>query len=269
MAINLKHVRYARFTRVRHARHLLGFLSGEATALASSATGRTVAPTLAAQTTANALATFAGQPANGETLKVGNVTYTFKTAIVSAFDVLIGAAASNTRDNLVAAITAGAGAGTTYGTGTTAHPLVTAVAESGNARISALLAPDLTPGKAVALVSTAANVTVPATLRGPTWTATAHGFTDAEGPVRITNSGGALPTGTPTGDLYVHVIDTNTVAFAVSREALQKGNFIGNSTAGTGTQTATRSVTSAGILGLLKRNTAGAIKAATDIDSLK
>lgn len=269
MANNSKHVRYRRFARLRHGRHLIAFLSGEATALAASATGKTAAPILASQTKANALATFAGQPANGETLKIGNVTYTFKTALAAAYDVLIGAAASNTRDNLVAAITAGAGAGTTYGTATVAHPLVTAVAESGNARISALSVPGITPGKSVALVSTAANVTVPASLQGPAWTSTAHGFHDGEGPVLITNSGGALPAGTPTGELYIHVIDVNTIAFAVSLEALRKGNFVGNTTLGTGTQTVTRSVTSSGILGLLKRNPARAIKAATDIDALK
>jgi len=47
--------------------------------------------------------------------------YTFKTAISSAFDVLIDTSAENTLTNLVNAINAGPGAGTKYGTGTTSN----------------------------------------------------------------------------------------------------------------------------------------------------
>ncbi len=45
----------------------------------------------------------------------------------SAYDVLIGATAEASIDNLVAAINGAVGEGTTYGTGTAIHPDVTAV----------------------------------------------------------------------------------------------------------------------------------------------
>ncbi len=66
-------------------------------------------------------------PANNDTVTIGGYTYTFKTALTgAAFEVLIGASAAAALDNLKSAINATAGAGTTYGTGTYAHPDVTA-----------------------------------------------------------------------------------------------------------------------------------------------
>ena len=60
--------------------------------------------------------------ANNETVTFDGNTYTFKTALTgggsTAGEVLIGAALTNSIDNLVAAINAEAGAGTLYGTGT-------------------------------------------------------------------------------------------------------------------------------------------------------
>lgn len=65
--------------------------------------------------------------ADGETVTVGAKTYTFKTALTGAAnEVLIGASAAASLDNLKSAINATAGAGTTYGTGTEANPNVTA-----------------------------------------------------------------------------------------------------------------------------------------------
>jgi hypothetical protein len=66
-------------------------------------------------------------PSDGETVTIGATVYTFKTALTpTAFEVLIGASAAEALDNLKSAINAGAGAGTTYATGTTAHPDVVA-----------------------------------------------------------------------------------------------------------------------------------------------
>lgn len=70
--------------------------------------------------------------ANGDTVTIGGVTYTFVTTLAVAYDVLVDISDSATLDNLVAAITAGAGAGTKYGTGTVAHPTVTAAAGAGD-----------------------------------------------------------------------------------------------------------------------------------------
>lgn len=60
----------------------------------------------------------------------GAITLTGGVDAQSANDVLIGGTAEISIDNLVLAITAGAGIGTNYGTGTVANPLATAVKAS-------------------------------------------------------------------------------------------------------------------------------------------
>ena len=76
---------------------------------------------------ATSLYTLSAQPAVNDTTRVGTkdgtnaATYKFVTTLAAAYDVLIGATASATMDNLVAAINAGSGAGTVYGTGTVAN----------------------------------------------------------------------------------------------------------------------------------------------------
>jgi hypothetical protein len=67
--------------------------------------------------------------ADGETVSVQGVTYTFKTTLSSPAnpnEVLLTATAATELDNLKLAINAGSGAGTNYSLGTTAHPYVTA-----------------------------------------------------------------------------------------------------------------------------------------------
>ena len=66
-------------------------------------------------------------PSDDDTVTIGGYTYTFKTTLTgAAFEVFIGVSAAVALDNLKSAINASAGAGTTYGTGTYAHPDVTA-----------------------------------------------------------------------------------------------------------------------------------------------
>lgn len=77
---------------------------------------------------ADAFLSLGANPSDGDTVVIDTTTYTFRAALASAFDVLIGATATDTRDNLVAAINLAAGAGSTYGTGTTVHPTVSAEA---------------------------------------------------------------------------------------------------------------------------------------------
>jgi hypothetical protein len=73
---------------------------------------------------ATSLFTLTGMPANAETVRVGTkdgvaaATYTWKTTLASAYDVLIGANETACLNNLVAAILKGTGEGVTYGTGT-------------------------------------------------------------------------------------------------------------------------------------------------------
>lgn len=95
---------------------------------------------LASSSSSKVVLTFTGLPANTQNCTFDGVVYTYKTTLASAFDVKIGADANACAANLVAAITAGAGAGTTYGTGTTAHPTCTASAVGGVVTVSAISA---------------------------------------------------------------------------------------------------------------------------------
>lgn len=185
-----------------------------------------------------------------------------------ANQVLRGADATASRDNLVLAITAGANAGVKYSSATVVHPFVTAAAATNDMLITALLA--TTFGVRVLIASSAAHITLALShLDGPGWTAAAHGISDAEGPYLLTNSGGALPTGSLTSELWVHVIDANTVALATSIGALRRGDFMQTTSAGTGTHTLTKAVGSQGIFDALRRNKTRTVVAATDIDNLK
>lgn len=81
----------------------------------------------AAARTAYAYLAATGTFANGEQVTVGGQTYTLQTVLVNSADnVLIGVDQEATLNNLVAAITAGPGAGTVYGTGTAANASATA-----------------------------------------------------------------------------------------------------------------------------------------------
>jgi len=79
---------------------------------------------------------FTGNPTDGQTVTIDGRVYTFKDTIAAAYDVHIGIAGTNTSKNLEEAIMAGSGAGTDYGTGTIAHPTVTAVDSSGTVTLS-------------------------------------------------------------------------------------------------------------------------------------
>lgn len=73
-----------------------------------------------------------------------------------------------------------------------------------------------------------------------TVTETGHGFTTGEGPIRLSNSGGALPTGLATGtDYWIIVDDVDTFRFALSRaDALADTDVDITAAAGGGTHTA-------------------------------
>ncbi len=81
--------------------------------------------------------TFSGVGTAGDTITIGSTVYTLRAAPVSPYDVDIGATATDTAANLVAAINAAAGAGSTYGTGTVAHPDVTATNTAGVVNVTA------------------------------------------------------------------------------------------------------------------------------------
>lgn len=78
----------------------------------------------------------AGNAQDGDEITIGDVTYTWKTALSEAsgdavpYEVLIGADNAAAAGNLKKAIGKEATEGTNYGTGTVAHPLVTATVSS-------------------------------------------------------------------------------------------------------------------------------------------
>ncbi len=82
---------------------------------------------------ATGVLTFTGNAADTETVTIDTKVYTFQTTLTDVDgNVLIGATASDSLDNLIAAITLGAGSGTTYAASTTLHPTVTAAAGTGD-----------------------------------------------------------------------------------------------------------------------------------------
>lgn len=83
-------------------------------------------------TPATGTLTFGANPAATKIVTIGTTVYTFRVTASAAYDVKIGATASDSLDNLIAAVTAGTGSGTLYGTGTAAHPDVTAAAGAGD-----------------------------------------------------------------------------------------------------------------------------------------
>lgn len=102
--------------------------------------------------------------ADTQTVTIGGVTYTLNTSLTNtANHVLIGADATAMAANLAAAINAGAGSGTTYGTGTVANPSVTASANAGVLTVTAK-----TPGAAGNSIAVAETLTNSAWAGGAT-----------------------------------------------------------------------------------------------------
>lgn len=97
-------------------------------------------------------------PSDDDTVVIGGITYTFKTALTGAtHEVLIGASAAEALDNLKSAINASAGAGTTYGTGTLAHPSVTATTNTDTTQVVEALAAG-TPGNSIATTEVSSHL---------------------------------------------------------------------------------------------------------------
>lgn len=90
--------------------------------------------TLVANAAGTTLLTFTGQPGDGETVTIGPLTYTFQTSLNNAvaYNVKIGASATASITNLVAAINGSAGGGTTYSTPTLASLFVTGTVATGS-----------------------------------------------------------------------------------------------------------------------------------------
>jgi hypothetical protein len=88
-------------------------------------------------TVAKATLTLSGNAGNGQTVTIDGKAYTFQTVLTNVNgNVLIGASASDSIDNLIAAINLSAGSGTLYAAATTLHPTVTASAGAGDTMIA-------------------------------------------------------------------------------------------------------------------------------------
>lgn len=112
--------------------------------------------TTAAIAASKALTISAITAANTQTVTIGGQVYTFNTSLTNtANNVLIGADATAMGANLAAAINAGTGAGTLYGTGTVANASVSATASLGVVTVTARTAG--TAGNAVAISETLTN----------------------------------------------------------------------------------------------------------------
>lgn len=125
--------------------------------LSDPASAQWVQPAIAdGAVAATATLTTTGRAGNNETVTIGTRVYTWKTVLTgAAFEVKVGAAsAADDMDNLVAAVNRAAGEGTTYGTGTTRHPDVSA-ARSGNNCV--LTGPKSADGNAIATTKVMAN----------------------------------------------------------------------------------------------------------------
>lgn len=99
--------------------------------------------------------TFSAVPIANETVTIDGVIYTFVAAPNAAYEVLIGATASDSLDNLIAAINLAGGSPAPYGTGTAEHPSVSAAAGAGDTMV---VTAD-TPGAASSLIDTSETLT--------------------------------------------------------------------------------------------------------------
>lgn len=127
---------------------------------------------------AQGVLTLTSIPLNAETVTLGATTYTFKTAITTTNDVLIGLTGETALANLAAAINQGPGEGTLYGTGTVQN--ASAFAELGptNAQLTAIA---ITPGAAGNAIASTETLTV------GSWSATTLlGGANIPGPSRFT-----------------------------------------------------------------------------------
>ena len=101
--------------------------------------------------------TLAGNANDTETVTIDTKTYTFQATLTDVDgNVFIGATASDSLDNLIAAITLGAGAGTLYAASTTLHPTVTAAAGAGDT-MDATAKKQGTAGNTIATTETMTN----------------------------------------------------------------------------------------------------------------
>lgn len=144
--------------------------------LASAAAGTVTVRQLGTKGTASLIVST--NPSDGDTVTIGLVgftqVYTFKSVLASSYDVLIGATASDTAENLRRALWNGnvargdgTGAGTLYGAGTAANPYLEPTGISGvQIAVSDLL--ECARQLAWSFTQSGTGMSLPATLSGGT-----------------------------------------------------------------------------------------------------
>lgn len=270
-----RHMRHAKISRLDRSLHLHAFLNERVDVLDTTGAAKTFTlDTNAYGATAGQTLTATGQPSATETITVGEQVYTFVAALTVpavANEVLIGVDAATTLANLAAAINAGSGAGTTYGTGTIANADATATSDATHVVLTATATYSVA-GNSVVTTETASNMGfAAATMTGgadPTnnIAITTHGYSVGEGPFLLTTSG-ALPGGLELATLYyIHtVVSSGVIKLCTDIECKKVAKIL---SAGSGTQTITKASTSNAIFQTMKRNKAVVVANATDIDTL-
>jgi len=252
--------------------------AGEGTAYFTGTTANAQASAAAgAGDTVDVTALVAGVAGNSiVTTHTGSGDATFAAATLlggeaaeAAYSVEIGVSASATLDNLIAAINAAAGAGTLYGTGTAAHPDVSAAAGAGDTvDIAALVAG--VAGNDIDTVAEGDLSFAAATLEGGVTSnnlqATAHGYAVGNGPFLVTTSG-TRPAGLVASILYFvkAVVDPDNFTVASGSRTSPVSTITSD---GTGTQTVTPAASSEAVYEQLKKNPLAVVAGATDVDDL-
>lgn len=186
---------------------------------------------------ATATLTVSGNFSNNDTVVVNGKTYTFKTALTPAVnEILIGASASASLDNLKAAVTGGGTPDTDYGAGTTAPTGVTATTKTATTLLFVATASGTTANSYATTETGAASSFGAAAMAG--------GGTPAELEVRIGDSAAifldnlklAINAGAGAGTVYSEgteahpdvtaTTNTNTEQTVEARNAGTEGNSI-------------------------------------------
>ena len=201
--------------------------------------GRIAVALTANATAASGTLTFVANPTANDTVTIGGKTYTYKASVTTtANEVKIGATASDSLDNLIAAITGGTGSGTLYGSATVASTQVTAAAGAGDTMTVTALVRG-TGGNSIATTETltnAGNVFGAATLANGADPSAANSITAIVTAINA-NIAGVHATAITGGVLIVDSRGRGTVAttetLTGSGNAWQNATTIGIDTGGT------------------------------------
>ncbi len=218
--------------------------------------------------------TFTGAPAEGETITIGAVTYTFSETLNAANRILL----TDDQDEAVARLIGAANGVFKAGE---AHPDTVALVQIeaigvGLGVVLFVAQPEIT-GSTVATTDTIANGSWgAATLQGsaPTGdnglTRAAHGLSSGDGPYRV-SSVGTLPAGLSEDTLYwVHVRSVTEFTLHLNKgDAVQGAETVVLQTAGAGTMSLTPATTPQSIVEYIRNGVATSeLTSETDVDDI-